>query len=205
MGFWDGDFATPARPPPARPLGSASPSRAGSLSARLCCELWLALRPEGLRLRPARSRRDQTVSGRRLRRALAALLALRRLRLCQRPFFPRPSWSRGRRAPRVASPADVRTLFTLRPESARLGVSAHKKGGIFAGLSRSAPGRIRTCDLGIRSPSLSSAELRGRVHGADLRLRNNADSVGAAECRPRPEGTRAAGGRCLAQQPTRHD
>ena len=32
-------------------------------------------------------------------------------------------------------------------------------------LPSSAPGRIRTSDLGIRSPSLSSAELRGRATG----------------------------------------
>ena len=50
-----------------------------------------------------------------------------------------------------------------------IGASGSGKSAMGCSVARSAPGRIRTCDLGIRSPSLLSAELRGRSRGGRIR------------------------------------
>jgi hypothetical protein len=57
-------------------------------------------------------------------------------------------------------------------------------------LSANAPGRIRTCDPRIRSPTLYPAELRGRGHGATI-ARDSAEVRVMASARPAPAGASA--------------
>src|SRR5215210_1352059 len=54
----------------------------------------------------------------------------------------------------------------------------------FAGRSRNAPGRIRTCDLRIRSPPLYPAELQGPVSRRTVADGRKPPPAGGAERRP---------------------